>query len=95
MASDQSGKAQFLVGDYFVDPYPVYRKLHEESPIFWSEIARAWIVTPFDEVEKGLDGDDVFNQSERMTKASSHLSPDQLSDVPNIVTGKQIGRAHV
>ena len=86
MASDQSGKAQFLIGDYFVDPYPVYRKLHEESPIFWSEIARAWIVTPFDEVEKGLDGDDVFNQSERMTKASSHLSPDQLSELPHILT---------
>ena len=86
MTNAQSGIAQFLVGDYFVDPYPTYRKLHEESPIFWSDIARAWIVTPFDEVEKGLDGDDVFNQSERMTKASSHLSADQLATLPHILT---------
>lgn len=50
MANAQSGAAQFLVGDYFVNPYPVYQKLHEESPIFWSDIARAWIVTPFTEV---------------------------------------------
>lgn len=86
MAIHQTGISQFLVGDYFVNPYPIYRKLHEESPIFWSDIARAWIVTPFDEVEKGLDGDDVFNQSERMTKASSHLSPDQLTTLPHILT---------
>lgn len=86
MSSQHSGISQFLVGDYFVNPYPVYRKLHEESPIFWSDIARAWIVTPFDEVEKGLDGDDVFNQSERMTKASSHLSTEQLATLPHILT---------
>ena len=86
MSSQQTGISQFLVGDYFVNPYPVYRKLHEESPIFWSDIARAWIVTPFDEVEKGLDGDDVFNQSERMTKASSHLSTEQLATLPHILT---------
>ena len=84
--SNQTGISQFLVDDYFVDPYPVYRKLHGESPIFWSDIARAWIVTPFDEVAKGLDEDDIFNQSERMTKASSHLSPDQLATLPHILT---------
>lgn len=86
MAAHSTGISQFLVGDYFGDPYPVYRRLHEESPIFWSEIARAWIVTPFEEVEKGLDGDDIFNQSERMTKASSHLSSEQLSTLPHILT---------
>jgi cytochrome P450 len=86
MRSQQTGISQFLVGDYFVNPYPIYQKLHEESPIFWSEIARAWIVTPFDEVERGLDGDDLFNQSERMTKASSHLLPEQLATLPHILT---------
>ncbi len=54
MAINQTGISQFLVGDYFVNPYPIYRKLHEESPVFWSEIAQAWIVTTFNEVEKGL-----------------------------------------
>ena len=82
----QSGIEKFLVGNYFNDPYPVYRQLLEESPIFWSDIARAWIVSPYDEVEKGLDADDVFNQSERMTKASSHLTKDQLDTLPYILT---------
>lgn len=86
MANQPVGVSNFLVGEYFVDPYPVYRKLLEETPIFWSDIARAWIVTPFDEVEAGLTNDDVFNTSERMTKASSHLTPDQLATLPFILT---------
>ena len=86
MSSEQTAVAQFLTGNYFINPYPVYRSLHEQSPIFWSEIARAWIVTPFEEVEKGLDGDDIFNQSERMTKASSHLTPEQRENLPHILT---------
>ena len=64
----------------------MYKQLHEQAPIFWSDIARAWIVTPFEEVEKGLDGDDIFNQSERMTKASSHLTPEQRENLPHILT---------
>ena len=86
MSSEQTAVAQFLTGNYFINPYPVYRRLHEQSPIFWSEIARAWIVTPFEEVEKGLDGDDIFNQSERMTKASSHLTSEQRENLPHILT---------
>ena len=86
MSSEQTAVAQFLTSNYFINPYPVYRRLHEQSPIFWSEIARAWIVTPFEEVEKGLDGDDIFNQSERMTKASSHLTPEQRENLPHILT---------
>ena len=86
MSVQESGAAKFLVGDYFKNPYPVYRQLLQESPIFWSDIARAWIVTPFDEVENGLNSDDVFNQSERMTKASSHLTQEQLSTLPHILT---------
>ena len=86
MAINQTGISQFLVGDYFANPYPIYRKLHEESPVFWSEIAQAWIVTTFNEVEKGLGGDDFFNQSERIAKASSHLSPDQLENLSHAIT---------
>ena len=86
MSSEQTAVAQFLTSNYFINPYPVYRRLHEQSPIFWSEIARAWIVTPFEEVEKGLDGDDIFNQSERMTKASSHLTSEQRENLPHILT---------
>jgi cytochrome P450 len=81
----ENGMDKFLVGDYFHNPYPVYRDLLERSPIFWSEIARAWIVSPFDEVEKGLNDDNNYNASERMTKASSHLTKEQLDTLPHII----------
>ena len=85
MSLAENGIDKFLVGDYFHTPYPVYRELLERSPIFWSEIARAWIVSPFDEVEKGLNDDNNYNASERMTKASSHLTKEQLDTLPHII----------
>ena len=81
----ESAIDKFLVGDYFNNPYPVFRELLERSPIFWSEIARAWIVSPFEEVEKGLNDDNNYNASERMTKASSHLTKEQLDTLPHII----------
>ncbi len=32
------------------DPYPIYRALQEEAPVYWSEVLQAWMVTRFDDV---------------------------------------------
>ncbi len=75
----------FLTPEYFANPYLTYRELLEHSPIFWSEKARAWIVSPFQEVEKGLHHD-VFTQRQRMLKASSHFSSQELAKMSCILT---------
>ena len=79
------GVEKFLSTEYFQNPYPVYRELLESNPIFWSEKARAWIVSPFHEVEEGLHLD-VFTQKQRMLKASSHFTADELAKMPHILT---------
>jgi cytochrome P450 len=79
------GVEKFLSTEYFQNPYPTYRELLESNPIFWSEKARAWIVSPFHEVEKGLHLD-VFTQKQRMLKASSHFTADELAKMPHILT---------
>lgn len=76
---------KFLSTEYFQNPYPIYREILESSPIFWSEKARAWIVSPFQEVEDGLHLD-VFTQKQRMLKASSHFTADELAKMPHILT---------
>lgn len=78
------GTEIFLTPEYFANPYPTYQKLLESSPIFWSEKARAWIVSPFQEVEKGLHLD-VFTQKQRMLKASSHFTSEELARMPYIL----------
>jgi cytochrome P450 len=80
-----NGVENFLSAEYFQNPYPVYRELLESTPIFWSEKARAWIVSPFKEVEEGLHLD-VFTQKQRMLKASSHFTPEELAKMPHILT---------
>ena len=80
-----NGAENFLSPEYFQNPYPIYRELLDSTPIFWSEKARAWIVSPFNEVEEGLHLD-VFTQKQRMLKASSHFTPEELAKMPHILT---------
>ena len=80
-----NGAENFLSPEYFQNPYPIYRELLDSTPIFWSEKARAWIVSPFKEVEEGLHLD-VFTQKQRMLKAISHFTPEELAKMPHILT---------
>ena len=35
----------FLREDVMRNPYPVYRQLQEEAPVFWSQQMDAWVIT--------------------------------------------------
>lgn len=37
------------------DPYPIYRRLQEAEPVWWSESRKAWMVTGYDAVAAGLN----------------------------------------
>ena len=79
-----NGTKEFLTAEYYANPYPTYRKLLASTPIFWSEKARAWIVSPFKEVEKGLH-QEVFTQKQRMLLASSHFNSEELKKMQYIL----------
>ncbi|MFT4866954.1 MAG: cytochrome P450, partial [Ilumatobacter sp.] len=34
------------------DPYPYFRRLQDEAPVYWNERYRAWFVTRFDDVSQ-------------------------------------------
>ena len=44
----------FLTPAYFNSPYSAYKYMHESAPVFWSKKVKAWVVSPFLEVEEGL-----------------------------------------
>ena len=39
-----------LSPEWQADPYPMYRRLRDEAPIYWSETARAFCVARYDDV---------------------------------------------
>jgi cytochrome P450 len=36
------------------DPFPVYHRLREDAPCFWSEDARMWVLTRYDDIFRAL-----------------------------------------
>jgi cytochrome P450 len=38
--------------DLIDDPYPTYKRLREEAPVFWSETFNGWVLTRYDDVVK-------------------------------------------
>jgi cytochrome P450 len=77
--------AEFLSPDYFKDPYATYRDFHATKPIFWDEKIRAWIISPYAEVEKGLSNADL-NAGERIASASAHLSAEEKIEFSKIIS---------
>ena len=46
--------------DIVTDPYPVYRRLREEAPLYFNEEHDFYAVSRFDDVERGLKDHETF-----------------------------------
>jgi cytochrome P450 len=40
--------------EIIADPYPVYRELRDEAPVYWSAEARSWVLSRYDDVSAAL-----------------------------------------
>src|SRR5215475_1673866 len=45
------------------DPYPVYRRLREEEPLYYNEPHDFYAVSRFEDVERGLADKDTFSSA--------------------------------
>lgn len=43
-----------LTPEFLQNPYPTYRQLREEAPIFWSEKSKYWLITRYEDVHSIL-----------------------------------------
>ena len=51
-----------------LDPYPVYQRLRDQFPVFWSEHWQAWIVSRYDDVSATLlDNENLSNERRQET----------------------------
>ena len=52
---------------YTVDPYPHYRRLREEAPVYFAPEAGLWCVSRYEDVQAVLRADDVFSSRAMFT----------------------------
>ena len=43
------------------NPYPAYRELREQAPVYWTEQADAWVISRYDDVHAILTQPDLFS----------------------------------
>ena len=70
---------------HWSDPYPLYRRLREEAPVYWAETSRVYCVSRFDDVET------VFRDTERFSSegafdvvfeaTSPHIGPREVFEM--------------
>ena len=61
---------------FHADPYPVYARLREEAPVYWSDTVGAWLLTRYDDVIATIRDPGHFSNRGRFSAVLDRLSPD-------------------
>lgn len=54
--------------DFITDPYPVFRRLRDESPVHWVEPWGCWLLTRADDIEQTMRDTRRFSSAQRVTR---------------------------
>ena len=60
------------------DPYPIYTRLREEQPAFWSEPHALWIVTRYDDVLTVLKDHETFSSENAVRSSLEPFAPEVM-----------------
>jgi cytochrome P450 len=63
--------------EFVADPYPAYRRLREEAPVYWSDAWGAWVFTAYEDVVATLRDPEHFSSSNRLIELLDQL-PDEI-----------------
>jgi cytochrome P450 len=51
--------------EFFANPYPVYRRLQQEAPVYWCAKWNSWLVIRHDDVQAIVRDPETFSNSGR------------------------------
>jgi len=74
---DTSLDALLVSPAMMVDPYPIYRRLREEQPVFWSDTWNAWVVSRFADVAESLKDKENLSNENRQALLFDGLTDDE------------------
>lgn len=66
------------------DPYPIYSRLRETAPVYWSPAFDAWIVTSYAAVREVLRSHDRFSSALTLASQYENLPADVKARVPTV-----------
>ena len=50
MLRTQAEKYSLIDPEFLEDPHPVYRRMRQQDPVYWSDAIGAWVLTRYDDV---------------------------------------------
>ena len=54
MSQAQKLHVNILSPEFHINPYPFYKQLREQEPVYWSEETRHWLITRYEDVQTAL-----------------------------------------
>jgi cytochrome P450 len=57
------------------DPYPIYRQLREEAPVFWSDNWNSWVISRVDDVAESLKDKEFLSNENRQALLFDSVTP--------------------
>jgi len=64
--------------DYVANPYPYWKRLRDEAPVYWSKTYRFWAITRYDDILKILHDPELFSSSGGPTGNSDRIGVPRL-----------------
>ena len=77
-----------LSQEFLVNPYPTFRRLREEAPVFWSDSGKYWIVSGYDDVRSVLREQSYGKQLQKWNQA--HPSIKRLPPVQKMLKARSL-----
>ena len=94
MHGDELLKQSFENGAYFSNPFPLFAKLRQSYPVFYSETLGGWVVTRFQDVSDILHNHQDYSSKGRVLHLINKLDPEVQKRLPLLQMHFATGLAH-
>lgn len=74
---EESTDFDISLADHIANPYPLFRRLRREAPVFWSDHLQSWVLTRYEDVKTALADDRRFSSARSLLATA--LAPDVLA----------------
>ncbi len=80
--------------EFFADPYPVYRRMREDAPVYWSPAWNAWVLTRHSDVVALQRDPRIFSSRGRVAAQLDRLPEPARSEVDLLRRHYAVGLTH-
>lgn len=87
-------KQSFDDGSYFSNPFPVFAKLRQTDPVFFSPTLGGWVITRFNDVSDILHNHEDYSSKGRVIHLINNLEPVVRENLPLLQMHFATGLAH-